>query len=73
MSGQMLSNAQRKLIWEFEGWLMENKIGYPNDGRSIPIPRDFDENTMMAYHVKEFDRIFVLELDEIPKKFINAI
>lgn len=73
MNNHTLSEEQRRLIWEFEEWLMLNKIGYPNDGRAIPIPREFDENTMMVYHVKEFDRLFVVELDEIPRKFIRAI
>ena len=72
-----LSEEQKRLLWEFEGWLMENKIGFPNDGRSLPIPREFDPNTMMVHHVRwpetGTDRLFVLQLDEIPRKYLRAI
>lgn len=73
MESPRLTDEQKKLLWEFENWLMANKIGWPNDGRSIPIDEEFDEKTMMVYHIKEFDRIFIVKLNEIPRRFLRAI
>ncbi len=47
MSEAPLTEQQRRLLWEFEGWLMQNKVGMPNDGRSIPIPQDFDDTMIL--------------------------
>lgn len=63
-----LSEKQKKKLWEFENWLLANKIGTPK-GQTINIRKPFDPNTMMAYELN--GRIFVLELDEIPNEFLR--
>jgi hypothetical protein len=68
---QNLTPEQEKDLLEFYTWVAENIVGYPDDGRPIPLPREFDEDTMMI--VEFIGRIFVIEKDQIPERFLKKV
>lgn len=70
-----MTDEQKKILWHFENWLLETKLGYPNDGCAIPITRELDKENTLIYNLISgtLDVIFVVHKNEIPEIFMKNL
>lgn len=68
---ELTTEERRRLLWEFENWLLAEQVGTPNDGTPIRVPANYVPSEFIVYQLKSgaIDSFFVVHKDDVPERF----